>query len=169
MKKIFLFILTCFISLISIAQTTVDNPPDENVVPPICPYGYHLVIIREFDFENFHRVVRHCLSGFWFCIRHVSTYYKCEPDVPITTYKSIISNENKVNVIIELKNDKVVFHFPEALKNVKSYSKEDLAAFNVDEALLLNFGAIKCRLIVGDYVTEIVNNEIIAKVNYTIE
>ena len=38
---------------------------------------------------------------------------------------------------------------------------------DVDEALLLDFGKTKARLVVGDYPTQLLNDEIVVKVKFT--
>lgn len=159
MKKILIAALTNIICVFSFAQT--EKVPEK---VPDCPPGTHPVIIYEFDEFRFHRPKWNCQSGFWFCTVGGKVTVQCVP-VSSFPYKSVINGKH-TTVIAELTDKNIQFHFPAALLSVEGYTKKDLSVLNVDEALEINFGSKKLKLITGDYAVNIVKDELIIDVNY---
>ncbi|MBL0357973.1 MAG: hypothetical protein IPP72_14325 [Chitinophagaceae bacterium] len=159
MKKILIAALTNITCICSFAQT--EKLP---VAIPHCPEGTHPVVIYEFDEFHFHRPKYNCKSGFWFCTTNGQWTIQCVP-VSSFPYKSIIK-ENRINVIAELTEKSIRFHFPAALLQADGYSEKDLSVFNVDEALSFDFGSKKIKLITGDYAVKLLEEELVIDVNY---
>lgn len=160
MKRILIAALTNIICVFSFAQT--EKVP-ENV--PDCPEGTHPVIIYEFDEFRFHRPKWNCQSGFWFCTVGAKWTVQCVPNASSFPYKPVISGKH-ATVIAELAEKNIRFHFPAALLSTEGYTKKDLSVFNVDEALEIDFGSKKIKLITGDYAVKLVKEELIIDVNY---
>ena len=93
-----------------------------------CPDGTHPVLTFGFDDFNFHRPVKACLSGFWFCFKNGHWYKDCVANNPYAK----VTNTTAF-VWLEIVNNKAVIHFPRSLKSTQGYTAQDLATFSVDE------------------------------------
>jgi hypothetical protein len=123
-----------------------------------CPEGTIAVWSYEFESFHFHRPVKNCESGFWFCTKGGEWTVEC---VPIPNAKSQLTNNGTlVLAIVDRKNKLISFHFPIELIGKDGNTQRDFETFNVDEEL--TYGDLS--LVKGDYPSTFTNNEIIINV-----
>lgn len=154
--------------LIFICSTCYFYTSAQNInIVPECPFGQHPVLVNSCDGFRFKRPIYDCEHGFWFCSYGCTGWHiECWPNGP-ASMKATLSEKNKAITWVELTEANFVrFHFPAALKSLNSYSDKELSLFNVDEALVLDFGIKKIKLIVGEYPVMEKGGELIVLVKY---
>jgi hypothetical protein len=133
-----------------------------NRLPPggPCPEGMIAVLSYEFDSFHFHRPVKDCESGFWFCTKGGEWVITCVTNPKAKIHSSLTNNSTTVAAIIDRENELISFHFPIGLINIAGNTQSDFQVFNVDEEL--TFGDV--TLIRGNYNSTFTNDEIIIDV-----
>ena len=154
MKKLFLFLVVVSTSICGYSQESMSN----RVATPNCWPGEHLALVYSYDFY-FHRPVRNCQRGFWFCFTNGHYEWACVPNS-----NRSISNDGKNYVYIDISDDYFTFRFPISLKLDSNYTLDELKTFNVDESLIFTQNKNEYQLVKGDYATTESDTEIIAKV-----
>jgi len=82
---------------------TTSVPSSANKMIDPCPPGTHLVLTFGFDDFNFHRPVKFCLSGFWFCFINGHWYKDCVANSPYDLATFSVDQEYEVSTGITLK------------------------------------------------------------------
>lgn len=123
-----------------------------------CPEGTFAVWSYEFESFHFHRPVKNCESGFWFCTKggEWTLEYVTNPNAK----SQITNNGTLVLASADRKNKLIRFHFPIELIGKDGNTQSDFETFNVDEEL--TFGDL--TLVKGDYPPTFTNDEIIISV-----
>ena len=159
-KMIFVLVL---ISCSKSSRQKNDEPGATSVASSVnkmidpCPPGTHLVLSYGFDDFNFHRPIKLCLSGFWFCFINGHWYKDCVANSP---YAKITNNT--AFVWLEIVNNQAVIHFPRSLKSTRGYTAEDLATFSVDQEYEVSSGI---TLKTGSYAVSDNGTELIVAVD----
>ncbi len=122
-----------------------------------CPPGTTLTYVYTCDLV-FHRPKFDCLRGFWFCCKDKHFEIKCVPTNHMGSVGYIYGR------IIE--GDYMEFHFPNDVIKKQNFTKEEVAVFNVDDALEFEDGKDKIKLITGDYPTIQQKEELIVRVPF---
>lgn len=114
-------------AFVNLNDSDVRRLPSNNAYG--CPEGQHEVWSYEFDGFNFHRPINGCQRGFSLCFKNGHWVVTCVTNTPVATLE-----DGLATVRAELiENDKILLHFPIALKEHESYIPEDFEFFNVDE------------------------------------
>ncbi len=168
-KKLFLGLLATtlilFFSCDSDSNQTEDTQNVKNntnltsrLAAGPCPKGTFEVWSYEFESFHFHRPVKNCESGFWFCTKGGGWTVDC---VTNPNAKSQITNNGTlVLAVVDREKEIISFHFPIELIGKDGNKFSDFETFNVDEEL--KFGDL--TLIKGDYPSTFTNDEIIINV-----
>lgn len=155
---------TFFVLFVCLTFYFSSNAQSSNIIPE-CPFGHHPVLVNTCDGFRFKRPIHDCERGFWFCSYGCTGWHiECWPNMP-AAQKAGLNEKGGAMVWAELTEEgSVRFHFPAALKNLKAYTDNELTVFNVDEAMVLDFGIKKVKLVTGNYPVMEIDNELIVLV-----
>lgn len=141
MKWLIIFLLSVF----SLPELKAQCGPDE--IP-------HLVFDCEF---RLHRKKLGCREGFWFCT-WCEWKVKCWPKTKSASLGMVYAR------IVDEKF--LEFHFSNEIIEQQNFSEKEKSVFNVDDALIFEIDKMKIQLIVGDYPTKQLENELIVQVPF---
>lgn len=139
------WIIILLVSLVSIPELKAQCGPDEE--------GW---IVFDCDFR-LHRKKFRCEKGFWFCT-WCDWKVECRPKTKSTSVTPVSGR---------IVNDRFFeFHFSNEIIDKQNFTEKDKSVFNVDDALIFEIGKQKIQLIVGDYPTRQLEEELIVQVPF---
>lgn len=132
-----------------------------------CPEGQHAELHYEFNGFNFHRPVKSCASGFWFCFINGHWETKCVQNS--ATSLAHIDGDDAYLWGVVTSAEKFEMHFPDDLLEDSNYTEEDLENLNVDDAweICVDNNNVHYTLVPGTYAVSHVGSELIATVDLT--
>jgi hypothetical protein len=121
-----------------------------------CPPGEEPHVVFDCDFR-LHRNKFACKKGFWFCYR-CEWKVKCWPTTKSASLGMVYAR------IVD--NKFFEFHFSNEVIEKQNFTEKEKSVFNVDDALIFEIDNKRIQLVVGDYPTNQLDDELIVQVPF---